>query len=355
MKTEQQYTGVLPITPEQESRLIRLEELVPSAAGIKLEKIDPTKWRVWPKRDQDGSSSCTYQARAKAAGILRELVTGEFVEYSAADYNKRSNAPSEGSSPVEAFDNWKTRGVGLEIFEPSQLMADSGIAKTKQTPFEKDVAAISKIDNYVMLPLYDFDALVSTLAATKKPIPIGIFGTTKEWSQDVPKIIDKGLTAAKAPVRHEICATPNFGIYNGEEGFTIEDSWGSAGIDGKGVRWITRAFFEKRNYIPGLYPTTFKTFQQLGVVPTRPTIKLTRDLEFGITGADVRALQEVYRYEGFFPANHAGSELFHNLTEECTRQFQVRHGIVSSGTPKTTGFGRVGPSTRAVINKLYGN
>lgn len=355
MKTEQQYIGVLPITPEQEARLYRLEELVPSAAGIKLEKTDPSRWRVWPKRDQSDSSSCTYQARAKAAGILREYATGEFVEYSAADYNKRWNAPSEGSSPVEAFDNWKKYGVGLEVFEPSQKLSEAMLAKTKQTPFEKDVAAISKIDSYVMLPLYNFDALVSTLAATKKPIPIGIFVTTKEWSQDVPKILDKGLTPAKAPVRHLVCATPNYGIYNGEEGFTIEDSWGSAGIEGKGIRWVTRAFFEKRNYIQGLYPTTFKTFEQLGVAPTRPKVTLTRDLEFGSTGADVRALQEVYRYEGFFPANHPGSELFHNLTEECTRQFQVRHKIVSSGTPKTTGFGRVGPSTRAVINKLYGN
>lgn len=358
MNEEQVYQGARQLTPEEEAKLIRVEEIIPNAAAAApaMKETDPSKWKTWPRRDQAQSSSCTYQARAKAAGILREQATGEFVEYSAAGYNDRSNAPDEGSSPYEAFVNWKEDGIGLEVLEPSQLLSEADLAKVKRSPFDKEVAKISRIDDFAGLPVGDFDAIVATLAATGKGIPLGFFATSKEWKRDVPVILDPTLTAGRAGVRHEVTATANFGIWNGEEGFTIEDSWGGTGIQDKGVRWITRSFFEKRNYILPLYPLTFKTYQQIGVVPARPKVRFDRDLEFGMSGADVRSLQEVFKWEGFFPANHPGSELFHNLTLECVRKFQVRYGIFPEGTASTTpGFGRVGPKTRAVLNKLYSN
>lgn len=348
------YHGIEDLgTPEQKAKLFQIEELVSAPAAVSLGKTDPSRWKIWPKRDQDGSSSCVFQARAKAAGILQELATGEFVEYSAADYRKRSNAPSEGAFPIEAFELWRKDGIGLEALEPSQDIGEKAINETKQTEFEKKVAGMSSIDAYYGIPERNFDLIVSTLKATGKPIPIGMFGTSKEWSRDIPTILNPDLTAGSAPVRHEICATPNFGIYEGQEGFTIEDSWGSAGIGGTGVRWITRAFFEKRNYIAGLVPTTFKTYQDIGVVPAKPRVKLTRDLEYGDEGADVQALQSVLKYEGFFPANHEGSIYYREITQRGVEAYQKAHAIVKDGTPETTGFGRVGPKTRAHINNRY--
>jgi hypothetical protein len=352
MDEENPYIGALPLTPEQESRLYRVEEIIPnaSAAMPPMVATDPSRWRVWPRRDQAATSSCTYQARAKAAGILREQETGEFVEYSAAAYNDRSNAPAEGSSPAEAFERWVADGVGLEVLEPSQHTTEANLAKVVRSPFDREVAKLSRVKNYVGLPLRDFDAIVSTLAATRKGIPIGIFASSKEWKRDVPEITDPTLTAAKAGVRHEICATPNFGVYEGKEGFTVEDSWGGTGINGTGVRWITRDFFEARNYIVPLYPTAFKTYLEVGTIPARPKVQLLIDLEFGVTHPDVFLLQQVYKYEGLFPANHPGSTLFHNITLDATRKFQVRYGIARPGD---AGYGRVGPKTRAKINQLY--
>ena len=40
------------------------------------------------------------------------------------------------------------------------------------------------------------------------------------------------------------------------------------------------------------------------------------------------------------------------LTEAAVKRFQVKYGIVSSGTPETTGYGRVGAFTRAKLNEL---
>lgn len=350
---EEGTIGILDLgTAAQKAKLFSIAELVPAPAGVvPMLPTDPTKWKIWPRRNQADSNTCVYQARAKAAGILREQTTGEFVEYSAADYNKRSNKPAAGAYPVEAFDFWKQQGVGLEALEKSQFMDDNELSHNNQSPFEAEVAKLSRAENYVALIGYNFDVIVSTLHATGKPIPLGFFGKTIEWNRDVPTMSDPNLKLENATVRHEVCATPNYGIYQGSEGFTIEDSWGNTGIDNKGVRWITRAFCEKRNYIPGLYPTAFKNYQDIGVNPTKPHYVFNVDLEFGMRHPDVRKLQEVYKYEGLFPANHEGSDLFHNITLDCTKKFQVRYGVAG---PSDAGYGRVGPKTRAKLNALYG-
>lgn len=342
-----EYFGIQDLgTEDQKAKLWQFDELVSSPAPAAMPPTDPSKWRIWPRRDQAQSSSCVYQARAKAASILREKTTGRYIEYSAADYAKRTNKPSLGSYPVEAFEFWKGTGIGLEALEPSQARTEEQMNGHVQGQFEKDIAGISKVPAYLGMPAYDFDKLVSTLQTTGKPIPLGFFGTVSEWNQDIPTISNPGLTLGQATLRHAVCATPNVGVWNGEEGFTIEDSWGNTGIQGKGVRWITRAFFEKRNYIPGLYATTFSL--EPGV--QKPHYRFDRDLEFGMTHQDVRALQEIYRFEGFFPANHSGSSYFGNVTRDCTQKFQVKYGLASPGI---AGYGRVGPKTRAKLNQLY--
>jgi len=346
------YIGVTELGAEQVAKLYTQRELVGSSAVVSLTETSPERWRIYPRRNQDGQSSCTYHARAKAAGILQEQATGEFIEYSAADYNKRSNSTSEGSSPLESFDYWHAGGIGLEALEPSNNLSAAQLASHKQSIFEKKAAEISKLGAFYSLPYGDFDSIVSTLHATKKPIPVGVWGTYREWNQDVPVAIPS-QTYGSAEVKHEVCVTPNYGIYKGQEGFTIEDSWGSAGINGTGVRWITRDFFTRRNFIQGIVPTTFKSYDDININPAKPRIDLARDLDLGMTGDDVRALQEVYKYEGFFPANHSGSDYFGNITQSATRQYQAKYGIASSGTPSTTGYGRVGPSTRRHINAKY--
>lgn len=351
---EEKYIG-LPesLTEEQELSLYRFEELVGAPNPIALGPTDPTKWRKWKPRDQANSSSCVYQARAKAAGILREMRTGTFVEYSAADYNKRTS-PGPGSNIVEAYNYWEKWGIGLEALEPSQKLSESELAKIKQDDFDKGVAALSKLDQYVALPHGNFDVLVSTLATTSKPITFGFYATKAEWKQTNGVMdIKENIPLSQAYARHAVCATPNYGIWQGKEGFTFEDS-SVPGINGTGVVFMTREFFEKRNYLVALYPTKF-IFDSEAVQPPlfKPKILLTRTLGLGDEGTDVHQLQEVLKYEGFFPSNHPGSNIFWTITEDAVKKYQTKYAIVSSGTAETTGFGRVGPKTIAHINNKY--
>lgn len=45
---------------------------------------------------------------------------------------------------------------------------------------------------------------------------------------------------------------------------------------------------------------------------------------------------------------------FGTLTQNAVERFQAKYGIVSSGSPATTGFGHVGPKTRAKLNEVSG-
>lgn len=348
----EKYRGVADLgTPEQKEKLFKIEELVSAPAAVSLTATDPDRWKMWPKRYQDGQSSCVYHARAKAAGILREMQTGEFIEYSACDYEKRSNKPDEGSYPVEAFDFWRTGGIGLEAMETSNDISAAQLRAHRQSEFDKRVAGLSLLDGYYALPGYNFDLMISTLHATKKPIPFGFYASSREWNNSAEAMVIKdNIGLGDAYARHEVCATPNYGIWQGKEGFTFEDS-SIKGIAGTGVLFMTREFFEKRNYIPGLVPTSFKSYDDIGIDPQKPKVKLLRELGLGDTGPDVRDLQSVYKYEGLFPANHPGSDYFGEITKRCTEQYQLRYGIVAS--PSEAGYGRVGPKTKAHINNRY--
>lgn len=77
--------------------------------------------------------------------------------------------------------------------------------------------------------------------------------------------------------------------------------------------------------------------------PTFPRI-----LSFGSSGSDVTQLQKFFISQNFLAARD-GTGYFGALTQAAVRKWQAQYNIVSSGTPATTGYGTVGPKTRATI------
>jgi peptidoglycan hydrolase-like protein with peptidoglycan-binding domain len=80
---------------------------------------------------------------------------------------------------------------------------------------------------------------------------------------------------------------------------------------------------------------------------------ITRRLIVGSSGSDVVVLQDFLRNKGYMISSRS-SGYFGPVTEEAVQSFQKANGIVSSGSPDTTGYGAVGPSTRSAINALLG-
>jgi peptidoglycan hydrolase-like protein with peptidoglycan-binding domain len=81
---------------------------------------------------------------------------------------------------------------------------------------------------------------------------------------------------------------------------------------------------------------------------------LTRSLLTSATGADVKGLQQFLIQQGYL-ANDLATSYFGVLTTRAVQAFQSAKGIVSSGTPETTGFGLVGVRTRAAIAAACSN
>ena len=75
-----------------------------------------------------------------------------------------------------------------------------------------------------------------------------------------------------------------------------------------------------------------------------------RNLLPGMRGNDVRELQQFLIAQGLLAAgNDTGYYRPNGVTQAAVQAFQRQQAIVTSGTPYTTGYGAVGPVTRAAI------
>lgn len=86
----------------------------------------------------------------------------------------------------------------------------------------------------------------------------------------------------------------------------------------------------------------------IGVMPTT-TIAATSSLSRGMKNAEVLMLQHflITQYSDFTEEYATG--YFGATTEAAVKQWQSEHGIVSKGSAATTGWGAVGPKTRAAM------
>ena len=102
-------------------------------------------------------------------------------------------------------------------------------------------------------------------------------------------------------------------------------------------------------------PTPTPTYQQpqgtplpsgsaLGQCPN-----LIRTLGPGASGGDVANLQAFLAGDPTLYPEAKITAYYGALTQQAVERFQIRYGVVSSGSPSTTGFGSVGAATRAVI------
>lgn len=77
---------------------------------------------------------------------------------------------------------------------------------------------------------------------------------------------------------------------------------------------------------------------------------INTQLDLGSTGQDVTTLQSYLSTNVNWYPSGLVTGYFGNLTQGGVQKFQIEKGIVSSGSPATTGYGRVGPTTLARLN-----
>jgi len=85
-----------------------------------------------------------------------------------------------------------------------------------------------------------------------------------------------------------------------------------------------------------------------------------RTLRIGMSHVDIKRLQQLLNADSDTKVASSGvgssgneTNYYGALTQKAVQKFQIKHGIVSSGTPTTTGFGLAGPKTRAKLQEVF--
>ncbi len=92
---------------------------------------------------------------------------------------------------------------------------------------------------------------------------------------------------------------------------------------------------------------------------TAQPLVLTKTFNKGVSHAEIKSIQQALNAHGFIIAENGpgspGNEtnFFGALTEKAVQKFQAQYGIVNSGTPQSTGYGRIGPKTKTKMQEIF--
>jgi hypothetical protein len=350
----------IDIRPESEKiKDYKFEEVVASVNPVNWIEKTPDQWRKFPIFNQNGSGSCVAQTEAKEMGIMRYLKDGNYVHFSATDiYSQRSNKPASGMGAIDARTIVKNNGATLEVLTPSQGLTDQQMDTVVVEPHKREVGQVFAVPNFVELPAKNIDALASFIQTTKKGVMVWFYFEYREWT-DHPVVMNPALDLyAGSTSRHSVTAV-DFALVNGKKCIIIEDSWGpNFGLGGQRV--IDEDFFNARNWYAG-YLINFRFDDQTQPQPSpipqpKPKYTFTKTLQFSpvfTVDADVKALQDILKYEGFFPANSQSTGYYGSISSKAVLAWQKKHKIAPNDELDKLQGRIVGPKTRAVLNQIY--
>lgn len=323
------FTGVIPDPRPQNKKDqdFQHKELA-GAVSVNWTIKDPSIWKKYSIRNQNGSGSCVSQGSAKAI----ETKTG-IVQSAHPIYRSRLNYPSEGMWLQDAGRIVTTIGTASEQADPSQNMTEA------QMDLPITIPSSVKAGIYVMVPV-DIDQYAEALEIAGG-VPIIVHANINEWT-NVP--VYNGSTNIN--LSHCICITDYF-LYNGKKSVLIDDSWGLATSIGNGGQRVLSEDYLKARCVDGMY------FLNLAPTDNKPKHKFTKYLTYGMVGdSDVKALQQILAYEGLFPVNlETGNYL--NITASAILKWQINHAVAPLTELNPLMGKSCGPKTIAKLNALY--
>ncbi|PIP73507.1 MAG: hypothetical protein COW88_01790 [Candidatus Lloydbacteria bacterium CG22_combo_CG10-13_8_21_14_all_47_15] len=114
--------------------------------------------------------------------------------------------------------------------------------------------------------------------------------------------------------------------------------------------------------IAGALTTPASTVAQPSPVALAVSPVFAGTLTRGISSDEVKRLQQLLNSDTDTIISSSGvgspgneTDYFGSLTEKAVQKFQAKYGVVSSGSPDTTGYGLVGPATRAKLAEVFSN
>jgi hypothetical protein len=192
----------------------------------------------------------------------------------------------------------------------------------------------------------DFETVASVIQQTGKAVMCWFYFTSEEWSKLIPTIDSSiGFTDSL----HHSVAVVDFGLRNGKKFLRIEDS---AHFGGFTEHFISEEFFQSRNWFVR-YPMNFQFQEQTDIVE-KPKHKFTEILKYGmLENEDVKALQDILKYEGLFPLNIDSTGNYYALTMAGVLAFQIKYNVANPGELNQLQGRQAGPKTLEKLNELY--
>lgn len=326
----------------------QFKEFVASASPVEWKEKKESEWRKFPDLNQGASNSCVMCTIAKLAMVMLWLKEKTNVMFSRAFYQLRSNKPNGGMIGVEAFEIWRKNGLPLEQLVPSEKLSDSELDAIQVEQYEKDIAKVFAISGHVGFDNGDFETIASTIQQTGKAVMTWFYFTAEEWSKLIPTI--SGAINFANALRHSVAAV-DFFLVDGKKYLLIEDS---AHFGGLTRRLISEEFFRARNWF-SRYPTNFK-FQDQTSLPEadKPKYTFKNILKYGMeNNAEVKALQDILKYEGLFPIDRDSTGNYLSMTSSAVLKFQIKHNVADKGELNQLQGRQAGPKTLAKLNELY--
>lgn len=317
------YTnGILPdIRTEEEKALdYHQSEIVTAPAPVVWTK--KTTLRQFPVRRQSKSGSCVMQSLEKERGIRALLKYGEFPVFSASySYQLRANPSISGSTKADRI-KAANKGAVLDMLMPSMDMTDEQMMTMHKYAYADDLAKIFGV-KAVDINI-DIDTIASTIEATGKGVSVWFRFGPGEWFGRK----EVGLVDDSREWGHAVTAVDFTLNDNGEKCLVIEDS---ACEDGFAQRLVPETFFKARCFLAS-YLVDFKKFTEV--------------LDKPVYDGTIVSLQDILKYEGFFPTNIESTGIFGNITRTSLIAFQKKYKIEPA-------LGNLGPITEAKLREIY--
>ena len=123
-----------------------------------------------------------------------------------------------------------------------------------------------------------------------------------------------------------------------------------------GQRAISEAFHGARNFHAS-HLMTFQFESGPQPAPVAPHYTFNKDLKFSVaffSDVDVKALQNILKWEGLFPSNVDSTGYYGAVTAKSVLAWQKKHAVALTSELDALQGKVVGPKTRAKLNSIYG-
>lgn len=334
----------------------RHEEVLGALPAVEWKPIDSSPEPMFPIKNQDASSSCVMQSVSKSLGIHGYYENEVYRDLSAGLYALRSNKPGKGMYMREGMDLGIKIGAPLETMLPSQNLNEQAMNILDRDFIidSQQVALVFKAKSYLYCDM-TFDN-IAALLNQNIPMLIGVAGTNEGWVNKKgwvrpPRTGEKVWYHAMV-IPPENKKGKNFGLINGKKTLIVDNSWGINSSSGyRGQVFFTEEYLPSIRwnfYFLGL-PDDWRDKEPENI--KKPKTFFNHDLFYGLKrDIHVMSLQKCLKWYGTFPKNIPETGNYYGITTEAVESFQLTEKIAKLGE---AGYGRCGPKTRAILNKIF--